>query len=111
MGRVGGGPINAGGPQNGHGFNGGSVYSLMTFPRDRDGNAVYELEQEDEDSFTLPGEKGVPMNRPSAGSQHYNENYFQWQKSAAEFGGWANLTKFERYVRPDFNVIDFGCGA
>ena len=43
-------------------------------------------------------------------SQHYDEAYFKWQQPAAKFGGWANLTKFQRYVRPEFNVIDFGCG-
>jgi SAM-dependent methyltransferase len=64
-----------------------------------------------EKSFTLHGEESVPINPPFSGGEHYDENYFKWQKSAAEFGGWANLTKFERYVRPDFNVIDFGCGA
>jgi SAM-dependent methyltransferase len=52
----------------------------------------------------------VSTNPTAARAQHYDENYFRWQNSAAEFGGWANLTKFERYVRPDFNVIDFGCG-
>jgi SAM-dependent methyltransferase len=50
------------------------------------------------------------MKGHSTDRQHYDENYFKWQKSAADFGRWANLTKFERYVQPDFNVIDFGCG-
>src|SRR5437016_4301962 len=46
----------------------------------------------------------------STTSPHYDQAYFKWQQPQAEFGGWANLTKFERYVRPEFNVIDFGCG-
>lgn len=28
-----------------------------------------------------------------------------------EFGGWANLTKFQPYIRPDDQVLDFGCGG
>lgn len=42
---------------------------------------------------------------------HYNEEYFEWQSGIGEFGGWANLTKFEQYVSEDDIVLDFGCGG
>ncbi|MCP4535637.1 MAG: class I SAM-dependent methyltransferase [Chloroflexi bacterium] len=47
----------------------------------------------------------------SKASEHYNKEYFDWQCSIGEFGGWANLTKFEKYIRPHFNILDFGCGG
>lgn len=43
--------------------------------------------------------------------EHYDEKYFNWQKRSGEFGGWANLIKFEKYITSDMNVIDFGCGG
>ncbi len=46
-----------------------------------------------------------------AAKQHYDRTYFDWQCSIGEFGGWANLTKFEQYIRPSDNVLDFGCGG
>lgn len=42
---------------------------------------------------------------------HYNENYFNWQKDIGAFGGWAELIKFEKQITPEMNVIDFGCGG
>lgn len=44
-------------------------------------------------------------------SGHYNEKYFSWQMSVGEFGGWANRDKFAGYIRPEFSVLDFGCGG
>jgi SAM-dependent methyltransferase len=41
----------------------------------------------------------------------YDDDYFRWQKELGDFGGWADLSKFEQYVSPSFNVIDFGCGG
>ena len=43
--------------------------------------------------------------------QHYDKAYFSYQAPIGEFGGWANLPKFEKYLQPEFNVIDFGCGG
>jgi SAM-dependent methyltransferase len=43
--------------------------------------------------------------------QYYNEDYFNWQKNMGAFGGWAELIKFEDHIRPNMNVIDFGCGG
>ena len=42
---------------------------------------------------------------------YYNDKYFDWQAPIGEFGGWANLTKFQPFIHNDFNVIDFGCGG
>jgi len=42
---------------------------------------------------------------------HYDEKYFDWQKSLGEFGGWANKTKYTEYVSEEDIVLDFGCGG
>ena len=44
-------------------------------------------------------------------SRHYNEKYFRWQRKRGEFAGWASLKKFEKYITPDSEVLDFGCGG
>ncbi len=49
------------------------------------------------------------MNKCS--NSHYNKDYFDWQKPIGEFGGWANLTKFDQYIEEDDTVLDFGCGG
>jgi SAM-dependent methyltransferase len=43
--------------------------------------------------------------------EHYDAEYFAWQRTLGEFGGWANLPKFQPYIRPDDAVLDFGCGG
>lgn len=43
--------------------------------------------------------------------RYYDEFYYRYQASIGEFGGWANRTKFEQFVYPDFKVLDFGCGG
>jgi len=43
--------------------------------------------------------------------KHYDQNYFAWQKTIGAFGGWANKTKFEKFIKPTDHVIDFGCGG
>jgi SAM-dependent methyltransferase len=42
---------------------------------------------------------------------HYDEEYFKYQSDIGRFGGWANLTKFSEYIRPEMKVLDFGCGG
>lgn len=42
---------------------------------------------------------------------YYGEKYFEWQKTIGEFGGKANLFKFEKYIKEDSDVLDFGCGG
>lgn len=44
-------------------------------------------------------------------NNYYNESYFKWQGNIGRFGGWANLHKFFHYIKPEYNVIDFGCGG
>lgn len=44
-------------------------------------------------------------------SNHYDDKYFSWQKNIGEFGGWANKSKFEKYITYDSDVLDFGCGG
>ncbi len=43
--------------------------------------------------------------------QHYDKKYFKWQKKIGEFGGKANLFKFEKYICSNDVVLDFGCGG
>src|ERR1700728_1326473 len=47
----------------------------------------------------------------TAASSRYDEQYFNYQSPIGRFGGWANLTKFSAFVRPDMKVLDFGCGG
>ena len=42
---------------------------------------------------------------------HYNEDYFKWQKKIAIFGAKANKIKFEKLIKDGFKVLDFGCGG
>jgi SAM-dependent methyltransferase len=42
---------------------------------------------------------------------HYDAGYFKWQSEIGRFGGWANVTKFAKYVGPEMKVLDFGCGG
>lgn len=44
-------------------------------------------------------------------SKHYDHDYFKWQKSLGEFGGWANLSKFSEFIKETDSVLDFGCGG
>lgn len=48
---------------------------------------------------------------PPVTSPHYGEEYFHWQSEIGRFGGWANLTKFSRFISPAKKVLDFGCGG
>lgn len=42
---------------------------------------------------------------------HYDESYFNWQKTVGEFGGWADVGKFSNHVKRGDVVMDFGCGG
>jgi SAM-dependent methyltransferase len=45
-------------------------------------------------------------------SKHYDDDdYFNWQSSIGAFGGWANKTKFLKYISEGHTVLDFGCGG
>jgi SAM-dependent methyltransferase len=44
-------------------------------------------------------------------SKHYDKKYFDWQSSIGEFGGWANQSKFIKYISNNSKVLDFGCGG
>ncbi len=43
-------------------------------------------------------------------SVHYNDDYYAYQREICKFGGWANRIEFEKYINPDSDVLDFGCG-
>lgn len=44
-------------------------------------------------------------------NEHYSNNYFKWQGSIGEFGGWANLDKFAKFVDDNQTIVDFGSGG
>ncbi len=44
-------------------------------------------------------------------NNHYDRSYFCWQASIGEFGGWANAPKFASFIKPEDDVLDFGCGG
>jgi len=44
-------------------------------------------------------------------SEHYNEKYYNRQKSGGAFGGRANKFKFEDSINSNDILVDFGCGG
>jgi SAM-dependent methyltransferase len=42
---------------------------------------------------------------------YYESNYLNYQKKIGEFGGIANIFKFEKYIKSTDTVLDFGCGG
>jgi len=44
-------------------------------------------------------------------ANHYDENYFNWQKNIGAFGGKANSFKFINSIGSEDTVLDFGCGG
>jgi SAM-dependent methyltransferase len=55
--------------------------------------------------------KRIREHMKASGTQHYNAEYFNWQKGMGNFGGWANLIKFQDFITAEDNVVDFGCGG
>ena len=43
--------------------------------------------------------------------ENYNDEYFNWYKKIGEFGGNINKIKFEKYIKEEDSVLDFGCGG
>ena len=44
-------------------------------------------------------------------SNHYDAQYFDWQRSIGAFGGKVGRSVYQAYVRPTDRVVDFGCGG
>lgn len=42
---------------------------------------------------------------------HYEKGYFDWQKDYGKFGGLVETFKFQPFIQPGDNVIDFGAGG
>ena len=42
---------------------------------------------------------------------HYRDKYFEWQSNVGIFGAIANRIKFEKFIKEDQKVLDFGCGG
>jgi 2-polyprenyl-3-methyl-5-hydroxy-6-metoxy-1,4-benzoquinol methylase len=45
------------------------------------------------------------------GAEHYDEAYFDWQKSMGEFGAKFSARLFEKHISPDMTVLEFGSGG
>ena len=44
--------------------------------------------------------------------EYYDNNYFDnYQKQIGEFGGKANLFKFQKHISKGDKILDFGCGG
>ncbi|MEP7383494.1 MAG: class I SAM-dependent methyltransferase [Gemmatimonadota bacterium] len=56
-----------------------------------------------------PSSPALDRDDPSA--QHYDADYFAWQRSIGEFSAKANRFRFQPYVSPADRVVDFGCGG
>lgn len=61
--------------------------------------------------MNLKSEPSAPAEANARISEHYDENFWSWQRQIGAFGGWANLHKFEDVVVETDCVIDFGCGG
>jgi cyclopropane fatty-acyl-phospholipid synthase-like methyltransferase len=44
-------------------------------------------------------------------THHYDRAYFEGQRVSGEFGGRAELVKYQEFVKPGDSVLDFGCGG
>lgn len=60
--------------------------------------------------------KMTPGADPSCGSSdHYQgsrgETYYGWQSGSGALGGRIETHKFQPQIRPEFTVLDFGCGG
>jgi SAM-dependent methyltransferase len=42
---------------------------------------------------------------------YYGKKYFFWQAKIGEFGGMANLIKFNHLISNNIKILDFGCGG
>ena len=47
----------------------------------------------------------------SNSSSYYDSGYFDWQKDVGQFGGKAEVWKFQPYINQTDKVLDFGCGG
>lgn len=44
-------------------------------------------------------------------NNHYDEKYFNWQKKIGKIGGILNKFKFEKHIKEEDVLMDFGCGG
>ena len=44
-------------------------------------------------------------------NEHYDRDYFEWQRAHGEFGGKANTFQFLNSIHETDTVVDFGCGG
>lgn len=44
-------------------------------------------------------------------TDQYQADYFGWQHKVGEFGGKANLFKFQQHIKTSDRVLDYGCGG
>ena len=42
---------------------------------------------------------------------HYNKNYYEWQEDQNIFGARANKFMFNKFIRENAKILDFGCSG
>ena len=42
---------------------------------------------------------------------HYDAEYLRWHSQFSDFAAWANITKFQAFIKENDTVLDFGCGS
>ena len=42
---------------------------------------------------------------------HYNKNYYSWQKNQNIFGAKSNKFMFNKFIKENIKVLDFGCSS
>jgi len=46
-----------------------------------------------------------------SGEEHYDEAYFTWQMPMGKFGAKVKKRLFQKYIKPDMSVLEFGAGS
>ena len=47
----------------------------------------------------------------SSKNNYYNKKYFTWQKKAGLYGAQQDMWMYERFIKAEDKVLDFGCGG
>jgi 2-polyprenyl-3-methyl-5-hydroxy-6-metoxy-1,4-benzoquinol methylase len=45
------------------------------------------------------------------GAEHYDETYFEWQRTMGEFGAKLSMRMFAPYIAPNATLVEFGSGG
>lgn len=104
--------------KNGEIFNHIPVYSLEWLKENNSSNKMivissrYEREMKiqllDNGIFNFISESQIDF---GGGSEHYNENYFKWQREMGKFGAEIKVNMFKPHITEDMTVVEYGSGG